>query len=335
MMGGDVVSAPHARRFVEAFPAVRLIHAYGPTENTTFSCCWTIPSVEAIGTRLPIGRPIANSTAYVVDDRLQPVAVGVPGELCVGGDGVALGYLDRDDVTAERFVPDPFAETADARVYRTGDRVRWRADGLLEFLGRTDRQVKIRGFRVELDEIETNLLGCSGVAEAAVVVAQTASDKMAFAFVVPANGAALDESALRTELGVRLPSYMLPGRIVVVPALPAHPSGKVDRVALAQTAESEACRTPAPVDSVAPGPAPRRPSSVQSAVADIWRAVLQVDVAPSPDTNFFDAGGDSLLLLKLQIQLSQQLDVSIAIVDLLEHTTIRALAAFISGNLKR
>jgi non-ribosomal peptide synthetase component F len=176
LTGGDVVSPTHARSFLEAYPACRLVNGYGPTENTTFSTTYDIRAND-IGASVPIGRPIAHSSAYVLDDDLQPVALGDEGELCVGGDGVALGYLNLDALSAERFVRDPFAGDASARMYRTGDRARLRADGVFEFLGRTDDQVKIRGFRIELGEIETNLRACPDVRAAAVVVAQHDGDK--------------------------------------------------------------------------------------------------------------------------------------------------------------
>ncbi|HTV72441.1 MAG TPA: amino acid adenylation domain-containing protein, partial [Candidatus Acidoferrales bacterium] len=157
LTGGDVVSPHHARRFFEAFPHCRLINGYGPTENTTFSCCYVMTSAADVGESVPIGRPIANSSAYVVDADLTPVGIGETGELCVGGDGVARGYVNLPELTAERFVRDPIAGDGVARLYRTGDRARWRADGVLEFLGRLDDQVKVRGFRIELGEIEAAL----------------------------------------------------------------------------------------------------------------------------------------------------------------------------------
>ncbi len=233
LVGGDVVSPHHAKRFVERYPSCTLINGYGPTENTTFSCCYPVPSADAIGETVPIGRPIANSQAYVLDDRLHPVPFGVVGELCVGGDGLALGYLHLAELTAERFVADPFGGEPAGRLYRTGDRARQRDDGVIEFLGRIDDQVKIRGYRVEPREIESALAGHPEVADAiAVVGSGPAGDKTIWAYVVPRAETSVDAERLRAWLGERLPVFMLPSAIVTMPLLPLSANGKVDRRAL-------------------------------------------------------------------------------------------------------
>ncbi|HEX6751658.1 MAG TPA: amino acid adenylation domain-containing protein [Longimicrobium sp.] len=188
LAGGDVLSAPHVRRVLEAFPGVRLINGYGPTENTTFSCCRTITAADVERASIPIGQPIANSTAYVLDPHLNPVPVDVPGELFVGGEGLARGYLGAPRMSAERYVPHPYAETPGARLYRTGDRVRRRPDGSIEFLGRIDEQVKIRGYRIEPGEIESVLERSPLVAKAAVHVREDApGDKRLVGYVIPAK----------------------------------------------------------------------------------------------------------------------------------------------------
>ena len=329
--GGDVVSPVHARRFIAAFPRTRLVNGYGPTENTTFSTTYCVASLDTIGARVPIGRPIANSSAYVVDARRELVPIGMPGELCVGGDGVASGYIGLDELTAQRFVADPFSDRPGARMYRTGDRARWRADGVLEFLGRADHQVKIRGYRVELQEIEAGLLACEAVRGAAVVAIEAASDKTAVAFVVPAAAASVEVEQLRAQLAARLPSYMIPQRFVIVAQLPTHPSGKLDRVALERAAQEPV----APLVPSAPAIAPTRctqQSSLRSAVGAVWRDVLRVSDAPGLDMNFFDAGGDSLLLLTLQARLQEITRAPICVMDLFEHTTIRSIATFLEGS---
>ncbi|HEX8806362.1 MAG TPA: amino acid adenylation domain-containing protein, partial [Candidatus Aquilonibacter sp.] len=177
LTGGEVASPAHMARFLQSFPDCRLVAVYGPTENTTFSTWCNISPSDTLASSVPIGKPIANSTAFVLDAALQTLPVGAEGELCVGGDGVARGYLNRPDLTSERFIADPFAGDCAARLYRTGDRARWRSDGLLEFLGRDDDQVKVRGFRIELGEIEAALQSHEAVGDAAVVVAESGSEK--------------------------------------------------------------------------------------------------------------------------------------------------------------
>ncbi|HEY5340746.1 MAG TPA: amino acid adenylation domain-containing protein, partial [Candidatus Aquilonibacter sp.] len=242
LTGGDVVSPLHAKRFIDTYPDCKLIDGYGPTENTTFSCCYVVPSADAIGENVPIGRPIANSTAFVLDSHLQPVPFGAVGELCVGGDGLALGYVNLPELTAERFVASPFSSTQ-ARLYRTGDFARLRDDGNLEFLGRADEQVKIRGFRIEPSEIEAALLRSPGVRDAAVVVGtQPSGDKAIWAYVVPrgVDISQFDGSELRAWLKERLPAFMIPEAIVALTSLPLSSNGKVDRRALPQPRERSA-----------------------------------------------------------------------------------------------
>jgi amino acid adenylation domain-containing protein len=324
LVGGDVVPPDYARRFIAAHPNCRFMNGYGPTENTTFSTTYEVPSPGAIATYVPIGRPIAHSTAYVLDRHLEPAPIGVPGELCVGGDGIARGYVGLAELTAERFVRDPFSDVPGARLYRTGDRVRWRDDGCIEFLGRTDNQVKIRGFRIELGEIESSLAANPHVRDVVVVVAQHETEKLLVAFVVPANDANLDERGLRSFLAERVPGYMIPHRFVVLDGLPEHASGKVDRVALGVLAQTVA-QTRTPV-----GSAPRAAAAAapEAAIAELWRDILGLNAAPDVDQNFFDLGGDSLRLLRMHTLLNERLGTSIGVMDLFEHTTIRKLAAF-------
>ncbi len=331
LTGGEVASPAQMRRFIERYPTCRLVAVYGPTENTTFSTWCDLPDAAAIGTNVPIGRPIANSRAYVVDAFGELVPVGVPGELWVGGDGVATGYLNRAELNAERFGDDPFRAAASGRIYKTGDRARWRADDALEFLGRTDDQVKIRGFRIELGEIEAVLQTHPAVRDTAVVAALHAGEKALFAFVALQPGATADEAALRAHLSSKLPRYMLPHHLTIVARLPETASGKVDRVALARSAA-------APPQAVMPGE--HRPTSVanagpaqrqlQTAIAEIWRAALGLERRPGLDDNFFDAGGDSLRLLGVHSALAQQLGIDIPIMTLFDRTTIRQLAAFVA-----
>ncbi|HYV30825.1 MAG TPA: amino acid adenylation domain-containing protein, partial [Candidatus Binatia bacterium] len=230
LAGGDVLCPKRVAKARRALPRCRLINGYGPTENTTFTCCYTVVDERELIPTVPIGRPIANTRVYVLDASLQPVPVGVPGELYAGGDGVACGYLNQQQLTAERFIPDPFNLRAGARLYRTGDQVRWRPDGNLEFLRRLDSQVKIRGFRVELGEIETVLRETAGVREAMVSLREdTAGEKRLVAYVVAGGNSVPDEPGLKAALKARLPDYMIPAHVEFLSALPLTPNGKVDR----------------------------------------------------------------------------------------------------------
>ncbi|HST61606.1 MAG TPA: amino acid adenylation domain-containing protein, partial [Longimicrobium sp.] len=254
--GGDVLSVPHVRRVLAELPQTALINGYGPTENTTFTCCHRIGATEDGGS-IPIGRPIANTYVRVLDAGMQPVPAGVAGELYAGGAGLALGYLNQPELTADTFVADPYL--SGARLYRTGDRVRWLADGTVEFLGRMDTQVKIRGFRVEPGEVEAVLRAWPGVREAAVVVREdTAGDRRLVAYV--AGEVAADE--VREHLRGRLPEHMVPSAFVVLEALPLTANGKLDRKAL-----------PAPeyASSAERYVAPRTP--VEEVLAGIWAEV--------------------------------------------------------------
>ena len=216
---------------------VRLINTYGPTEATVVATTWEASSLsepQGVIQEVPIGRPVANAQAYVLDRNLQPVPVGVPGELCIGGMGLARGYLNRPELTAERFVRNPFDEESETRLYRTGDLVRWLPDGNLVYVGRLDDQVKIRGFRIELGEIEA-VLGEHEAVEGAVVLAleDATGQKRLVAYVVPQEGSSASVEALRGFLGERLPDYMIPTAFMMLEALPLTRSGKVDRTGLA------------------------------------------------------------------------------------------------------
>ncbi len=315
LTGGDVVSPEHARRALAAHPGLTLIDGYGPTEGTTFTCCHRLTAPPRVGESVPIGRPIANARAYVLDERLAPVAVGVEGELYVGGEGLARGYLDRPDLTAESFVPDAFG-LAGERLYRTGDRVRRRADGTLEFRGRLDHQVKLRGFRIEPGEIEAALAASPGVREAAVLVREDRSgDRRLVAYVVGDIAVAELRRSLREQLRERLPDYMVPAAFVTLAAMPLTPNGKVDRKAL-----------PAPEwhggeeDFLAP----RTP--VEEILAGIWAELLGLERVGA-DSDFFDLGGHSLLATRVMSRLRATLGVELPLRDLFEAPRLADLAA--------
>jgi amino acid adenylation domain-containing protein len=327
LTGGEVASPDHVRRFLRRYPRCRLSAVYGPTENTTFST-WCDLTPSSFTDNVPIGRPIAHSTAYVVDEDGRLVADGLPGELCVGGDGIARGYVNLEEMTAERFVPDPFSNDPASRLYRTGDRARVRADGLIEFLGRSDDQVKIGGHRIELGEIEAVLKSERDVARAAVCVCEIAGEKALVAFVVPRPGTSFDPPRVRDFLLLKLPRFMLPHRTYVLDALPEHASGKLDRIALARLAA-----TMAAADRTAPAEGKPRRVQIQRTIADCWLDVLGGEAEPDADVNFFDAGGDSLRLLTLHERLRKQLGVEIKVAEMFEHGTIRKLTGLIAGRV--
>jgi len=302
------------RRALELLPRTTLINGYGPTENTTFTACHRIPRDAVFQGSVPIGRPIANTRVCVLDAAMRPCPVGVPGELLIGGDGLALGYHHNAALTLEKFVPDPFR--AGSRLYRTGDRVRWLPDGTLEFLGRMDFQVKVRGFRIELGEVEAALASHPSVRDAVVVAREdTPGDKRLVAYLVARNGDALEPSAVRTFLMERLPDHMLPSATVVLPALPLSPNGKVDRKALPK---------PEGAQNAAGFVAPRTPTEAR--VAELWAALLKVPRVGAED-DFFELGGDSLLATQLASRLRTALGVEVPLRALMEARTVAALAA--------
>jgi hypothetical protein len=263
---------------------------------------------------VPIGRPTPNARVYVLDARGGPVPVGVAGELHIGGAGVARGYANRPGLTAERFVPDPFAADPGARLYRTGDRARWRPDGRVEFLGRTDFQVKVRGFRVEPGEVEARLAEHAQVRQAVVVARdEGAGDARLVAYY--ASAAAIEADALRAHLRERLPEYMVPAAYVWLQALPLNPTGKLDRGAL-----------PAPGgDAFARRGYQAPEGETETALAELWSKLLQVERVGRHD-HFFELGGHSLLATRLVIQINRHMDVEIAVRDVFERPVLAELA---------
>ena len=286
LAGGDVLSPRHVRQVLDALPDCRLINGYGPTENTTFTCCHTVPR-------------------------------GAVGQRCAGGDGVALGYLGRPDLTAERFVRDPFSSEPGARLYLTGDLVRERPDGSLAFLGRVDSQVKINGHRVELEGIEAALRLLPGVRDAAAVVRADPCGGKSIAAYVVLDAPESSPERLRAALAQRVPAAMVPGTLTVMPTLPLGPNGKVDRRALPPPARTRP-------DLGRPFVPPRGPD--EERVAAEWRRVLGIDSVGAED-NFFDLGGTSLQLMAIHRTLREVLAPNLTIVDLFAKPTIRSLVA--------
>jgi amino acid adenylation domain-containing protein len=295
-------------------PTRRLVNLYGPTETSMFV---TVAELTSAHRRPDIGRPIGNTRIYVVDRRLEPVPIGVPGELLVGGTSVGRGYLNRPELTAEKFITDPFGEPG-ARLYRTGDLVRYLPDARIDFLGRLDHQVKVRGFRVELGEVETLLFQHPSVRDVVVIAHEYhPGDKRLLAYVVPREGWAPSTTELRRFLQYQLPEYMVPASFVVLTELPLMPNGKVDRNALLppehQRPELEGGYR-----------APR--TALERTIGAVWQEVLELERV-GVDDNFFDLGGHSLLMIQLQTKLEAVLDAPLSIVELFHFPTVSALAA--------
>lgn len=314
LTGGDVLSVSHVRKAIDALPNTRLINGYGPTESTTFTCCHTIEAGEALERSVPIGKPINNTTVYILDPNLNAVPIGAVGELCIGGDGLALGYWRREELTAEKFVDDPFSRGS--KLYKTGDLARWRNDGVIEFIGRKDSQLKLRGFRVEPGEIEAALKKQSGVRDAAVIAGEDASgDKRLIAYVVGATSS----EKLFPQLRKSLPDYMLPSIIAILPALPRTANGKLDRSAL-----------PIPDFHDEPTARVAKPhTSLEQKLAAIWASVLGRDHV-SPFESFFDLGGHSLAGLRVVNQLSESLGQHLSPSIFIEAPTVAAMAKLVN-----
>jgi amino acid adenylation domain-containing protein len=347
LAGGDALSPAHVKKALAGLPGLTLINGYGPTEGTTFTSCYRMQSrmqgamrdPEAVGATVPIGRPIGNARAHVLDRELHPLPIGVPGELLIGGEGLAASYLGSPELTAERFVPDPLASTEGARLYRTGDRARWLPEGTLEFLGRLDQQVKIRGFRVEPGEIESALAEHPAVAEVAVLAVSEGgergergedrtAERRLVAFVVPRTGQdgpdlpATLRVDLANDLAKKLPAHLIPAAWRVIPALPLTANGKVDRRSLQRLANEPVGETGSR-ESLPPR------TREEMAIAAIWREVLGVEQVGIGD-DFFLLGGHSLSAIRVRSRLLSVLGVEVPLEALFEHTTLAALSALAS-----
>lgn len=318
LVGGEQLADPLADDLAGALPFARLHNMYGPTETTVWS---TMHDVAADERPVPIGKPIANTHVYVLDARGELLPPGIPGELHIGGRGVTRGYLGQPGATASRFVPDPFGEPG-ARMYRTGDRVRWRADGRLEFLGRLDQQVKLTGYRIELGEVEAHCASYADVRDVAVLAREDRPGETRLVAYVVFNPGASDIAGLRTHLRRALPDFMVPSTIVPLDRLPMTPNGKVDRRALPD---------PATMLTTAPSPEGRPANVVEETIAGIWREMLQLPQV-SRDANFFDLGGHSLLAVQVHRRLRELLpERPVGITDLFRFPTVATLAQFMGG----
>jgi amino acid adenylation domain-containing protein len=320
LVGGEVVDPRAMAAVLHAGAPARLANIYGPTESTTYALTWPVDQVDAA---VPIGRPIANTRGYVLDRAMRPVPVGVAGELWLGGDGLARGYLGFPERTAESFRPDPFAVEPGGRLYRTGDLVRRRPDGAVEYLRRDDFQVKIRGFRIEPGEVETALVALPAVAAAAVVThEESPGERRLVAYVVPQSEEDSETdlaAALRRDLARKLPAYLVPSAFTLLPALPLTANGKVDRAALAALALA-----PQAADGARRGyVAPRTP--IEELLAGTWSAVLGVEQVGIHD-DFLELGGHSLLATQLLSRVREAFRVELPLASLFEEATVAGQA---------
>jgi amino acid adenylation domain-containing protein len=315
-LAGEALTRRLVETVYEQSEVQRVWNLYGPTEDTTYST--GVQVRRGAGQVVSIGRPVAETRAYVLDERLEPVAVGVRGELYLAGEGLARGYLNRAGLTAERFVPDPHGAVAGGRMYRTGDEARWLGSGELEYLGRLDQQVKVRGYRIELGEIEAALMGQAGIRECVCVAREDEpGEKGVVAYVVGAEGVTPDVSELRARLREQLPEYMVPAVIVRLAELPLTPNGKVDRK-----------RLPAPeLKSAEEGYVGPR-TEVEEVVCGIWSEVLRLERVGVND-NFFELGGHSLLAAQVTFSIREKLKVELPLRRIFETPTVAGLAEFV------
>jgi amino acid adenylation domain-containing protein len=317
VIGGEALTAEQVSFWRTRAPQVRLLNEYGPTETVVGCAVYEVTAATTSSGAIPIGRPIANTELYLLDEELAVVPVGAVGELYIGGEGVARGYLGQPELTAERFVPHPFATEGGERVYRTGDLARYRVNGELEFLGRADQQVKVRGYRIELGEVEAVLRSHEGVQEAVVVVRESAGDKRLVGYVVSVAGETVNSGQLREWLRQRLPDYMVPSLFVPLAELPLTPNGKVDRQALPDPEFGAA------LDNFV---APR--DSVEMELAQIWSEVLSVEEVGVRD-DFFDLGGHSMIATRMMYRIEQVFGRKIPLAALFESPTVEHLATLL------
>ena len=322
---GEALSPELARQWFAHYPDIPLLNAYGPTEcsdDVTHHPMYTSPAPDV--SRIPIGRPIANTRLYVLDATFQPVPIGVPGELYVGGDGVGRGYLHEPQKTAVTFILDPFSTEPGARLYKTGDLGYWHPNGHLEFLGRIDHQVKVRGFRIELGGIESVLEQHAAVQTAVVMAREDVpGEKRLVAYVVPHQGLAPTAKELREFVREQLPDYMLPSAWVMLETLPLTPNGKVDRRALPSPDQSQSVSMK---DFVAPaGP-------FEEKLAAIWCHTLRADQI-STHASFFDVGGYSLLATQVIYRMNEEFQINLPLRSLYEAPTIAQMALLIEEAL--
>jgi amino acid adenylation domain-containing protein len=316
MCGGEALTPSLRARFHQAFDAV-LLHLYGPTEAAIAVTGYAINADHAEVERLPLGRPMSNCRIYLVDRQLQPMPVGVPGELCIAGTPLARGYLYRPELTAEKFVPDLFTGIPGSRMYLTGDLARWRKDGQIEYIGRIDRQIKLGGHRIEPGEIEAILREQDGVDDALVLAGEATGQNPLVAFIA-SKSPTISVETIQRALRARLPAFMVPSRCTILPVFPTNVNGKIDIAALPWHEEMPTGLS-----------RNRLHGNLEERIALIWRKVLNLE-AVDRNENFFDLGGHSLLILQLQAQIREHMGRTVAVADLFLHPTVASLATHLS-----
>ncbi|HET9183294.1 MAG TPA: MupA/Atu3671 family FMN-dependent luciferase-like monooxygenase [Candidatus Angelobacter sp.] len=320
LLGGESLPAELAAEVRLNMPECRVFNMYGPTETTIWSSAYSLEADAEKGS-VPIGRPLANTSIYILDIHGGLAPAGVRGEICIGGSAVARGYLNSASATAEKFVADPFSPVAGARLYRTGDIGHYRPDGSIEFAGRRDAQIKIRGFRVELGEIEAALSQHQEISQCAVLADLAGHPTAIIAYVVPRSSSEMKADSVKAFLRQTLPEYMVPSRIVFLESLPLTSSGKIDRKKLPDLGTK---RPELETDVVLPR------NETEQAIGEIWKRLLKIS-DPGIDDNFFDLGGHSLLMVQVQREIMQRFKQDISLIKLLEHPTIRLLATYLHG----
>ncbi|GAB4019206.1 amino acid adenylation domain-containing protein [Spirosoma koreense] len=315
--GGEAASTQHVGRARHQLPDCVLINGYGPTESTTFASFYNLSAGQWETASVPIGKPLTNTQLYIVDSFLNPMPVGVPGELLIGGDGLAREYLYQPELTQQKFIPDPFRNRPNSRLYRTGDQARYLPDGTIEFLGRLDDQLKIRGFRIEPGEIEQALCQHPSVAEAVVLGDElTSGMKRLVAYVVPRSGALIEPDVLRAFLKISLPDFLIPNLLIPIGAIPLTGNGKVDKSKLPLVSSNSSHHQRSLLTSTA------------LAIKPLWKTVLNVH-DPTGTDHFFDSGGSSLMAIQLISLITKKLGVRLNMNDVFKHPTLQKLSDYI------
>jgi acyl-coenzyme A synthetase/AMP-(fatty) acid ligase/acyl carrier protein len=326
LFGGERVSVEHSRKALEYMGKGRIIHMYGPTETTVYASYYFIDNIDAGALTVPIGKPLSNTSIYVLDRYMNPLPVGISGEIYIGGHGTARGYLNNPELTADRFIAHEFHEFHEERkphltpntkhltLYKTGDLGRWLPDGNIEFLDRIDNQVKIRGFRIELGEIESRLEEIEGIKQSVVIARQRKTgEKYLYAYFVTEKP--LDSKEIRNILGKNLPDYMIPSQFIPVERIPLTPNGKIDKRTLL------ALEFTPTTDYIAPK------NKTEKIIAGIWKEVLELEKVGAND-NFFEAGGTSLDVIKVSTRIKEALNRDIPVVHIFQYPTVSALAGY-------
>lgn len=315
LVGGDVVNGRSVELMKERNEGIQIINGYGPTENTTFTCCYAIPEESDDVKSIPIGRPIGNRRVYIVDKSGNPSAIGLVGELYVGGAGVARGYLNHPKLTEEKFILDPFCDDLVARLYKTGDLGCWNEDGTISYLGRNDHQVKIRGFRIELGEIENHLRRQEDVNDALVMAFGDGGDRQLVAYITSSTNPTV---SIRSSLRASLPEYMIPSQFMMLESFPLTPNGKIDRKALPKPDGSGLIRREYEPPQ----------SEIERLLCEVWEELLKVEQVGVTD-NFFELGGSSLMAIDVTVRFNEKAKLRMELADLFKHQTPRELSDFL------